>query len=539
MKSIRTFCLLVLASGMALGQASQPNNSNVADDLKTLREAIAAQQKQIADQQKKLEDLQQQLDAKAAATPHIQNATLTTTAPATNISMVQSDTEKPKESPLSVRIGGTEFTPGGFVDFTNIFRTTNVGSAVSTGFNAIPFSNSAAGQITEFRSSGQYSRFNLKVTGKYGENKLNGYIEADFNGNDAANVFVTTNPHTFRLRLYYLQLQRHSWEFTAGQAWGLLTPNKVGVGASPSDLDTTMATDGNIMVGVMYSRDAQFRLAWKPSDRFGWAVSVDNPQQTTAGEVLLPSGGTGNPISTALNPQVDGSAVAGVPNLMPDITTKIAFDTNPSGRNLHVEAGAIMTSVQFSVPRPGVIGAFDKKSDIGGGLLGGVGYSVTKKFRVLAHGMYGPGVGRYFIGFGPQFVVVPIAVSPTTFTATPSPVHAGAGFGGVEWQAASKTQIGAYYGGFYFQRNAFPDITVPALPIIGFGGIGSGLNNNRSIQEGELVLAHTLWKNPQYGALVLTSDNSYTTRSPWFHPATAPKNAHMFMSRLDLKYVIP
>ena len=539
MKSIRTFCLLVLASGMALGQASPPNNSNVADDLKTLREAIAAQQKQIADQQKKLEDLQQQLDAKAATTPHVQNATLTTTAPATNISMVQSDVEKPKESPLSVRIGGTEFTPGGFVDFTNIFRTTNTGSAVSTGFNAIPFSNTAPGQITEFRSSGQYSRFNLKVTGKYGENKLNGYIEADFNGNDAANVFVTTNPHTFRLRLFYLQLQRHSWEFTAGQAWGLLTPNKVGVGASPSDLDTTMATDGNIMVGVMYSRDAQFRLAWKPSDRFGWAVAVANPQQTTAGEVVLPSGGTGNPISTTLNPQVDGSAGAGVPNLMPDITTKIAFDTNPTGRNLHVEAGAIVTSVQFSVPRPGVLGAFDKKSDLGGGILGGVGYSVTKKFRVLAHGMYGPGVGRYFIGFGPQFVVVPIAVSPTTFTATPSPVHAGAGFGGVEWQAATKTQIGAYYGGFYFQRNAFADITVPTLPIIGFGGIGSGLNNNRSIQEGEFVLAQTLWKNPQYGALVLTSDNSYTTRAPWFHLATQPKNAHMFMSRLDLKYVIP
>jgi hypothetical protein len=539
MKSIRTFCLLVLASGMALGQASQPNNSNVADDLKTLREAIAAQQKQIADQQKKLEDLQQQLDAKTAATPHVQNATLTTTAPATNISMVQADVEKPKESPLSFRIGGTEFTPGGFVDFTNIFRTTNVGSAVSTGFNAIPFSNTAAGQITEFRSSGQYSRFNLKVTGKYGENKLNGYIEADFNGNDAANVFVTTNPHTFRLRLFYLQLQRHSWEFTAGQAWGLLTPNKVGVGASPSDLDTTMATDGNIMVGVMYSRDAQFRLAWKPSDRFGWAVAVSNPQQTTAGEVLLPSGGTGNPISTTLNPQVDGSAGAGVPNLMPDITTKLAFDTNPSGRNLHVEAGAIMTSVQFTVPRPGVAGAFDKKSDIGGGILGGLGYSVTKKFRVLAHGMYGPGVGRYFIGFGPQFVVLPVAVSPTTFTATPSPVHAGAGFGGFEWQAASKTQIGGYYGGFYFQRNAFADITVPALPIIGFGGIGSGGNNNKSIQEGELVLAQTLWKNPQYGALVLTSDSSYTTRAPWFHAATAPKNAHMFMQRIDLKYVIP
>ena len=230
MKSIRTFCLLVLASGMALGQASQPNNSNVADDLKTLREAIAAQQKQIADQQQKLEELQQKLDAKTAATPHIQNATLTTTAPPASVSIMQADVEKPKESPLSIRIGGTEFTPGGFVDFTNIFRTTNTTSAVSTNFGGIPFSNTAAGQITEFRSSGQYSRFNLKVSGKYGENKLNGYIEADFNGNDAANVFVTTNPHTFRLRLYYLQLQRHSWEFTVGQAWGLLTPNKVGIG---------------------------------------------------------------------------------------------------------------------------------------------------------------------------------------------------------------------------------------------------------------------------------------------------------------------
>src|SRR5690242_15747542 len=75
MKSIRTFCLLVLASGMALGQASQPNNSNVADDLKTLRDAIAAQQKQIAAQQKQLEMLQKQLDAKMTPTPHVENAT--------------------------------------------------------------------------------------------------------------------------------------------------------------------------------------------------------------------------------------------------------------------------------------------------------------------------------------------------------------------------------------------------------------------------------------------------------------------------------
>ena len=540
MKSIRTFCLLVLASGMALGQASQPNNSNVADDLKTLRDAIAAQQKQIAEQQKKLEELQQQLNAKAAApAPHVQNATLTTTVPATNVSMVQADTEKPKESPLSLRIGGTEFTPGGFVDFNNIFRTTNTGNAVSTSFNAIPFSNTAQGQLTEFRSSGQYSRFNLKVSGKYGENKIGGYIEADFNGNDAANVFVTTNPHTFRLRLYYLQLGRGNWEFTLGQAWGLLTPNKVGVGASPSDLDTTIATDGNIMAGVMYSRDAQFRIAFKPSDHFGWALSVANPQQI-APAVTFPSGGNLEKIGA----QAEGATNAGAPNLIPDISTKIAFDTNPTGKNIHFEVGGLVTSAQIAVPRPGVPGAFDKESAIGGGGFGGVGVSLTKKFRVVAHGMYGNGDGRYFIGSGPMFVVVPIAIAPTVFTAEPSMVHAGSGFAGAEWLATSSTQIGAYYGGIYYGRNAFTDITstAPVQPIIGYGGIGSGTNNNRTIQQGELVIAHTMWKNPQYGAFVVASDSSYVTRAPWFvatTPTPQPKNAHMFMTKIDFKYVLP
>lgn len=546
MKIIRTFCLLVLASGMALGQANQPTTSNVADDLKSLREAIAAQQKQIAEQQKQLENLQKQLDAKAAqaAQPQIVNATLTTNAPASNTPVVQADVEKPKTSPLSVRIGGTEFTPGGFVDFNNIFRTTNTGSAVSTGFNAIPYSNTPAGNMSEFRSSGQYSRANLKITGKYGENKFNGYIEADFNGNDAANVFVTTNPHTFRLRLYYLQLARGSWEFTAGQAWGLLTPNKIGVGASPSDLDTTIATDGNIMTGVMYSRDGQFRVAFKPSDRFGWALSVSNPQQNTAGLIGLPKLYDGTAGSVAnLNTQVDGAATAGVPNLFPDITTKLAFDTNPTGKNMHFEAGGIITSAQITVPSPGApsTGPFVKNSVIGAGGFGGFGVSLTKKFRVLAHGMYGPGVGRYYIGFGPQFVVVPIAISPTTFTAEPSMLHAGSGYGGAEWQATSKTQIAAYYGAIYYGRNAFFDVTAPGAvkPIIGYGGPTSGTNNNRTIQQGEFVIGHTLWKNPQFGAVVLTSDSSYVTRFAWAHAATAPRNAHMFMTKIDLKYVIP
>lgn len=534
MKLFRAICFALLASAALLAQG-KPANSTAGDRSSSMADEIKALQAAMAEQQKQIEQLQHELQLQKASSPRVVNASLNATG-TTNTPHDQSEAEKPKTSPLSVRIGGTEFTPGGFVDFNNIFRSTNTGSVVSTNWSTIPFSNSANGHLTEFRSTGQYSRWNLKVGGKYGENNFTGFIEGDFNGNDANNVFVTTNPHTFRLRLYYLQLKRNVWEFTAGQAWSLLTPNKVGTSASPSDLDTTMSTDGNIHVGVMYSRDAQFRIGVKPTDRFSWALSIENPQQITTGQVVLPSA-----FVSVLGNQADGTATPGVPNLFPDIMTKVGFDTNPSGHNLHLEAGGMVTSAAIAVPQPGSTTLFTKNSEIGGGGFGGFNVSLTRKFRVLGYGMYGDGVGRYFGGFGPQFVVRPIVEGPAAFSAEPSMVHSGSGFGGFEWQAGSKTQVGAYYGGSYYQRNFFTDVTAttPTKPIIGFGGPTSAGSNNKSIQEGSLIISQTLWKNPQYGALVLINDASYATRAPWFHAATGPKNAHMFMDHLDLRYVLP
>src|SRR5262249_47323982 len=111
---------LVLAGGMALAQSSgsgggQASGSSVADELKALREAITSQQAQIAQQQQQIQNLQQQLQDKTSGTPHVADAALHTSAtPASATTTVVQETEKPKESPLSFRIGGTEFTPGGF-----------------------------------------------------------------------------------------------------------------------------------------------------------------------------------------------------------------------------------------------------------------------------------------------------------------------------------------------------------------------------------------------------------------------------------------
>src|SRR5262249_21945590 len=94
--------------------------------------------------------------------------------------------------------------------------------------------------------------------------------------------------------------------------------------------------------------------------------------------------------------------------------------------------------------------------------MGGINFELAKNFRVMAYGLYGSGTGRYFNGLGPPYVVVPIATGPGTFTIDPSMVHAGSGYGGFE-ATMGKTQIGTYYGGYYWGRNSFNDLTAAAV----------------------------------------------------------------------------
>jgi uncharacterized coiled-coil protein SlyX len=518
-------CFVVLASGLALGQATAPSSSSagsgsVADELKALREAITEQQKQIAQQQQKIDNLEQQLMEKTSGTPRVADAALHTPVPSATTNVVQ-ETEKPKESPLSFRIGGTEFTPGGFVDFENIFRSTNTTNVTATNFGQIPFSNTVQGHLTEFRSTGQYSRYNLKVTGKYGANNVVGYIEGDFNGNDAANVFVTSNSHTNRLRLYWLDLKRGQWEFLAGSAWGLETPNRKGLSPNPADLFLTIGEDSNVHVGIPYTRAALFRTVWHPNDNFAWGIEVQNPQQYVGvGEVVFPF-----LFNAQLGPQFDAANNAGAPNAFPDILTKFAWDN----KAFHFEAGGLMSVMKDTVI--GLTPNFTSFKKVGGAFMTGANFEVVKGFRVIGHGIWGNGPGRYLIGLAPNAVVTP--------TGDISLVHSGSLILGAE-ATAGKSQFGFYYGGMYAQRNFFIDPTNPVPGrFAGFGAPNSPNTANRAIQQGTIDWTQTFWKNPQYGAVLLVTQASYLTRSPWFVAAGAPKNAHLGMGYLSIRYVLP
>ena len=543
--------LVMLASGMALAQAGsgsggQVQNSSVADELKTLREAIAAQQAQInqqqqqmAQQQKQIESLQQELAGKTTGAAHVENAALSAANNVPAAGATQADVEKPKESPLSFRIGGTDFTPGGFVDFGNVFRSTSTGSNLNTNFGAIPFNNQIQGHTPEFRSAGQYSRFDLKISGKYGANNVLGYIESDFGGNDSSNVFVTSNSHTLRLRLYWVDVKRGRWEFLGGQSWGMLTPNKVGLSPMPSDLTTTFNADANVQVGINYTRAGQFRAVFHPNEKFAVGIGIENGDQYIApnNQVVLPF--AFNAQLTGGVPQVStGQNSNGVPTLAPDLIAKMAYDTKfGAGRSFHIEAGGVLIPIRVTVLPLVPNSTFVHHSKLGTGVQGAVNVELFKNFRIVANTLYGPGTGRYMIGLGPQFVVVPNAAATDVDV---SMVRAFDALGGVEFQHG-KTQLAAYYGGVYFQRNAFPDTTSPLVvkPIIGFGGVSSSQFANRAIQEGTFDWTQTFWRNPQYGAVVLVTQWSYLTRAPWFVASGAPKNAHLGMAFVSMRYIIP
>ena len=177
----------------------------------------------------------------------------------------------------------------------------------------------------------------------------------------------------------------------------------------------------------------------------------------------------------------------------------------------------------------------------GGGVSLNANLEVFNGFHLIADSFYGDGVGRYIGGLGPDVIVKP--------DGTLSGVHAGSGVGGFEWQLKSNFLLDGYYSGAYFQRNygLLASTATPApecngvsgFTCVGFGFPGSANTNNRAYQEATIGFIPTLWSNPNYGKLQLINQYSYAERSPWSVPAGAPKNAHVVLAYIALRYIIP
>jgi hypothetical protein len=474
-------------------------------DIDTLRQQIAAQQKQIEDLQRTLEAQQKALE-KLTAAP----------APAEAPPQAQPAQSAAVSAPLSFKIGDAEFTPGGFMDLTNVFRSTNVGSGIGTSFNGIPFSNTAAGNNTEDRFSAQNSRIALKVTSTVFNTAVTGYLETDFLGNAPANPYVTSNANTLRMRLYWVDLVKGDWEVLGGQSWSMMTPGRKGISPNPSDIFYSQDMDTNYQLGLVWTRAPQFRAVYHPSKDLALGFALENPEQYIGAAATAPS---------LVGTQLDNNATTATPNLFPDIQAKIAYDANYGGRQvLHLEAAGVFRG--FRISRADL-----SKSTIygGGGSVNAI-VEPVKNFRLIATTFYSDAGGRYIGNTGAPDVVV-------RANGNLSPVHSGSGIGGFEAQITPQLFIYGYESAVYIQKNwGFP---ASGSGLLGYGFPNSANSNNRLLQETTGGLIYTFWKNPKYGALQWINQLSYLQRVPWATQTTGPANAHSYMFFTDLRYVLP
>src|SRR5271154_603188 len=558
---LRSVWLLLMMPGLAFGQNdahptnSSMNNSDVATQLDALHQALSQTQQQLAAQQQEIQILKAQLkggQSRSGATlipavavvqpiqtlpnvnpsdpsPEIHNDIAN---PVSRSADQQTQQDEQQSAAGSIKLGDALLTLGGFVDLENIFRTTNTQSNIATNFAAIPFSNTAQGHLTEFRTTAQFSRLNVTVTDTFDGNEVMGYIEGDFSGNSAPNVYQSVNGHTNRLRLYFGDFKRGKWEFLGGQTWSWLTPNRNGLGPIPSNLALTYNEDQNLGVGVPYTRAAELRVAYHANHHWAMGIGIEDPNQFIGGFVALPTAFSATP-----GPEFDNGAQPGAPNLFPDILSKIAYDRDVVGKHFHLEATGLLTGARATVLPVGGK-SFSSHSTVGGGGDIATNYELFRNFTLLANAFWSDGGAHYLVGTGPQLVIRPNSAGTDI---APSMVHAGAGSAGFEWIATPKTAFAMYYAGDYFQRNFFRDTTNTANPttIIGYGGPGSPNTNNRAIQQATFAWLLTFWKHPRYGALQFYTQYSYLTRAPWFVAPGEPKNAHLSMVYMGFRYVLP
>lgn len=505
--------LILSVAGPAAGQSRD-------EEIALLRAQIAEQQKQLQELQKKLDKLAQQAvpaepvsfnggpSAEPASSRQPDDTPAPIAARPAPPAAAIADDGKPF-SPLSFRIGGAEFTPGGFADMISVYRSTNAGG-IGTGFGSIPLGNTAAGQLSEFRMSPQNSRISLRADARYGNELVTGYLEGDFLGSAPSNLYVTSNAATFRMRLYWFDVQRSKFEFLAGQSWSLLTPNRAGASPIPSDVFFSQTVDTNYQVGLTWARQAQIRAIYHANRSWTAAVSLENPQQYQ-NSVVVPS---------FYSNQVDNGSNPAAPNARPDVIAKLAWD-HSGNHPMHVEAAGLWRA--FRTVRPD--GTHSQIEGGGGSVNAFLG--LTDKLRLVVNTFVSSGGGRYIFGLGPDFIVRP--------DGSLSPVHSMSAIGGFECQLNPATQIYGYYGGAYFRSNYSMDASGH---YVGFGFPGSPGAANRSVQEPTFGYVHTFWKNPNYGALMVNLQYSYVTRVPW-SPAPGIPNAHSHMVFTDLRYVLP
>jgi len=531
--------VIAATNGSVMPTAENGNESAAGAEIVVMKKQMAEQQKQIDELRLMIEEQRRLLigqseiirsnrapDTANAQPDHVAINTGAGTGTAGTTAGSRSQPIGTEETqPLSFSIGSAHITPVGFMDFTAVFRSTNAGTGIGTNFGSIPLSSTTAGNLSEVRLSAQNSRIGLRVDANVKGANVIGYFESDFLGPVPGNVAVSSNSASNRLRLYWVDVKKGKLELLGGQSWSMLTPNRKGLSPLPSDIFYTQNIDVNYQAGLVWGRQPQLRFVYHPTKNLALGVSLENPEQYIGGSaggglITLPAA----LVTPYANQLANGNTSLAVPNVHPDIVTKLAYDTKVNNRSLHMEVAGVVRT--FRVYNPLTQKHF---SATGGGGSVNLNVELAKNLRIVSNNYYSSGGGRWIFGQAPDLIV--------RGDGSPSLVHSGSTVTGFESQATKNTQVYGYYGGVYVQRNVAID-PANGNPV-GYGYAGSPASQNRVIHQATFGFTRTFWRDPKYGALQLMGQYSYVTRHPWNVAPGQPSDAHVHMTFLNLRYLLP
>jgi uncharacterized coiled-coil protein SlyX len=546
--------LIALATPVFSQTAAETSSkdSSRRDDVSLLKQQIAEQQKEIEQLRTIVDQMKQKLDqspnpAQTAATqaPNLglvastspmlpktaeksaagsgANLVASTLIPSAAATPLPQTKESDPDPPLQLHLGTAYITPVGFMDFTSVWRSHAAGGSIGTSFASIPYGSGIyQDNLSELRLSMANSRIGFRVDADVKGAHVIGYMEADFVGNNPANVAVTSNSNTMRSRLYWADVRKGQWEVLGGQTWSLITPGRTGISPIPGDLFITQDIDVNYQLGLFWGRIPELRVVYHPSKKVAFAVALDSPDQYAGGSsggplITLPSALNTN---TAYQGELDYNQNGlNAPNLAPDVIAKLALDPY---KQVHFEIGGIERNFKLYNP----VTSTTYTATGGGGFLN-LHVELFKGFRVLTNNFWSDGGGRYIFGQAPDLIA--------HADGSISLIHAISTVSGIEY-THKKTMIYAYYGGLYVGRNVAIDTN--GKPV-GYGYTGSPNGQNRAIQEPTFGFNQTIWKDAKYGALNFMGQYSYLTRNPWYVATGQPLNSSLNMLFFNLRYTLP
>jgi hypothetical protein len=459
----------ILLSGTMLGASFLLAAPALADDAQT--EQL---QKQINALQKQLQTLQSQVtETKKEAKAAQQRAE--SAPPPSAPGGLYNAAPPPGPSPMIGKApswisGITISFAGSFIEGATVFRQRNeISSGASDpGFGTIPFPDSPLYHENEWRGSAQQSRIAIKMSGDIDPTQhLKAYYESDFLGAGVTANLRESDSMNLRVRQAFVEYDNDNYHFhtVAGQAWSLLTQNKVGM--LPQTENTPLTIDAQYVVGFNWARQEQLRFVedWDKTWWFGF--SVEAPQvnfvSNSIGTVGAPAaqvGGSPIPPGLAINSlnvcNASGllnSTTACSNDVAPDFIEKIAADPGFG----HYELFGLQRFFADEVGLTGVANSFTQKVNFGWGVGGSALLPVIPKYLDLQGSvMTGQGTGRYGssqladVTIGPDGSLKPLQTLQVLLGAVAHPwqgldVYA---YAGQEELQSNFWKIGATQGGY-------------------------------------------------------------------------------------------